>query len=95
MTDTNDLLIAAARDAAITEALLERMLNEGEGGDIAILALHQISRLRKDLEQGAEYAHEQEVVESMVMLGKPEHLNSDLLEQLQLVKGNDHEPIRA
>ncbi|WP_129505077.1 hypothetical protein [Aeromonas veronii] len=94
-TDTHDILTAAARDAAISEALLERMLNDGEGGELAHLVLHQVSRLRKDLERAAEIAHEQEVSESVVMLGKPEALNCSLLQQLQSVKGNDHEPIRA
>lgn len=93
--DTNDLLTAAARDAAISEALLERMLNDGEGGDLAILVLHQVSRLRKDLEQAAEIAHEREVIESAERLGKPKHLNGELMEQLQLKKGADHGLVRA
>ncbi len=89
-TYITDLLTATARDAAIIEALVEKMLNEGEGGETAILVMHQVSRLRKELDRGAEGAHEQEVAESMVMLGKPDHLNSDLLEQLRQVKGDEH-----
>ncbi|WP_281441172.1 hypothetical protein [Aeromonas veronii] len=51
-THTTDILTAAARDAAIIEALVEKMLNEGEGGETAILVMHQVSRLRKELDKG-------------------------------------------
>ncbi|WP_368188781.1 hypothetical protein [Aeromonas sp. R7-3] len=92
----NDFLTAAAHDAAIAERLLEQMITEGEGGEAAMLVLHQISRLRRELERGADDAHEQEISESVAMLTGTGRPNNHLLQQLTLTKGaDDHEPVRA
>ncbi|MNH76138.1 hypothetical protein D3C73_284010 [compost metagenome] len=93
---TTDILTAASRDAAIAETLLEQMLNDGSGGDRAMLVLHQVSRLRRDLEQAANGAHEQEVLASLASPAALEHQETTLLTQHSLIQGGDkHEVARA